>query len=93
MSRSEYAKELREKKMAAFEAKRQHAQSKMVNTSLRGQLGLSYKQFGELRNNLDKLKTSFDLIVQGTVSMQELDMLQSDDFQTMQISDKERLSE
>ena len=34
-------------------------------TMIRGQLGMQFKSFGELKNNLDKLKTNFDLIVQG----------------------------
>ena len=65
----------------------------MFTNQLRGQLGLPYKQFGELKSNLDKLKINFDLIVQGHISMQDLDMAQAEDCQLLQGSDKGRISE
>ena len=65
----------------------------MFTNQLRGQLGLPYKQFGELKSNLDKLKINFDLIVQGHMSLQDLDMAQAEDCQLLQGSDKCRISE
>ena len=65
----------------------------MFTNQLRGQLGLPYKQFGELKSNLDKLKINFDLIVQGHMSLQDLDMAQAEDCQLLQGSDKGRISE
>ena len=79
--------------MTKFEEKRQLGQSKLFQSQIRGQLGMPFKQFGDLRNNLDKLKTNFDLIVHGHLSLHELDMLNSDDCQMMQMSGKDRLSE
>lgn len=60
---------------------------------IRGQLGMQFKSFGELKNNLDKLKTNFDLIVQGHLSLQELDFMTGtnmDDCQMLASTDKER---
>jgi len=64
----------------------------MFSSSIRGQLGMPYKQFGELRNNLDKLRTNFDLIVNGHMNMHELDIANADDCQMIHVSDKDEQS-
>lgn len=81
MTRAEHAKQLRERKLAQFNEKRDQARQKMMASrssgfstkeSLRGQLGQQLRQFGEVSGHLVKLRTHIDQIMTGQMSMTEM---------------------
>ena len=86
-TKGEHAKELRERKAAEYEKKRTLAKEKMQQSHpkpqmqkggglVRGrQLGQPLRQFVDIQNNMGKLRSNFDLIMSGQMSLAELEDL------------------
>ena len=80
MTKSEHAKLLREKRQAQFVEKRDQANQKRqahisfngMKGSLRGQLGQPFRQFSDASGHLQKLRSNFDQIMAGQLSVTEV---------------------
>ena len=86
-TKTEHAKELRERKAAEYEKKRILAKEKMQQShpkpqmqkgwsQVRGrQLGQPLRQFVDIQNNMGKLRSNIDLILSGQMRLAELEDL------------------